>query len=62
MKLQKQITRKSTKKTYYKYVIILPPEVVKKLGWRTGIELGTMIEPDALNKSRKKLILFKRTR
>lgn len=37
MKLQKQKTRKE--KNYYKYVVVLPEESVKKAGFKEGDEL-----------------------
>lgn len=39
MKLQRQIAMKHSGRTYYKFVVILPPEAVEKAGWKEGIEL-----------------------
>ena len=41
MRLQRQIALKQARKTYYKYVIILPTRTVEKLGWKDGTELIT---------------------
>jgi AbrB family looped-hinge helix DNA binding protein len=39
MKLQKQLSRKSGKILYPKYVIVIPPEKIKEVGWKEGEEL-----------------------
>ena len=39
MKLQKQVAYKYKDKTHYKYVLIIPQEIVEKLGWQEGSEL-----------------------
>ncbi len=39
MQLQRQESRKIGKKKYDKWVITLPPQIVKKLGWNEGEEL-----------------------
>lgn len=39
MRIQKQTTRQGKGKKYYKYVIVLPPGIVKRLGWSKGTEL-----------------------
>ena len=39
MKLQKQLSRKVGKEEYAKWVVVIPPEKVKELGWKAGIEL-----------------------
>ena len=39
MKLQKHKTHKVGDKQYYKYVIVIPEETVKSLGWKEGEEL-----------------------
>ena len=44
MKLQKQLSRKVEKKTYYKYIMIIPNKMVKSLGWKAGIELSVALK------------------
>jgi len=39
MKLQKRFLRKHKDKDYYKYMVNLPPEVVKDAGFKEGDEL-----------------------
>jgi antitoxin component of MazEF toxin-antitoxin module len=39
MKLQKQLSRKSGDIVYPKYVVVIPPEKIKEVGWREGTEL-----------------------
>jgi len=39
MKLQKQLSKIVGKKRYYKYVIVLPSNIIKKLGFKAGDEL-----------------------
>ena len=38
-RLQKQLSRKVGDKEYAKYVIVIPPEEIKKSGFREGQEL-----------------------
>lgn len=38
-KLQKQLSRKIGDKEYAKYVIVIPPEKIKKAGFKEGQEL-----------------------
>lgn len=40
MQLQKQLSRKVGNTEYAKYVIVIPPEEIKKIGWRVGEELS----------------------
>ena len=40
MKLQKQLSRKSGNIVYPKWVVVIPPEKVKEVGWREGTELN----------------------
>lgn len=47
MKLQKQLSRKVGKEEYPKWVVVIPPEKIKELGWKEGIEL----EADPRHKS-----------
>jgi antitoxin component of MazEF toxin-antitoxin module len=39
MRLQKQVSRKVGDKEYSKWVIVIPPNEVKELGWKDGEEL-----------------------
>ncbi|MBA7662653.1 hypothetical protein ES703_70683 [subsurface metagenome] len=39
MRLQKQLSKIVGKKRYYKYVIVLPSNILKKLGFKAGDEL-----------------------
>ncbi len=39
MRLQKQLSVKRGSKSYYKYLVIVPNELVQKLGWAEGQEL-----------------------
>ena len=39
MKLQKQKAREYKGKPIYKWVIVIPPEDIEKLGWKEGMEL-----------------------
>jgi len=39
MKLQKQVSKKSGKHEFFKYVIVVPNKTVTKLGWQRGEEL-----------------------
>jgi len=40
MKLQKQLSRKAGNIEYPKWVVVIPPEKVKEVGWKEGIELS----------------------
>lgn len=48
MRLQRVITRKRGQKTYYKYLIIVPPEIVEILGWKDGLELAPEVRGKVL--------------
>ena len=39
MKLQKQLSRRVGETTYAKWIIIIPPSEIEKLGWKEGEEL-----------------------
>jgi len=39
VKLQKQLSRHFGGREYAKWVVVLPPKIVKQLGWREGMEL-----------------------
>ena len=53
MKLQKQLSKIVGKKRYHKYVIVLPPKIIKKLNWKTGQKLEADVKD-------KKLVIKKR--
>ncbi len=45
MKLQKVRAREYKGKPIYKYMIVIPPKDIEKLGWKEGMELeGTAIK------------------
>jgi len=44
MKLQRQVAYKYKDKTHFKYVIILPEDIVTEMGWKEGQELTTKID------------------
>ena len=48
MRLRKQISRKIKDTEYAKFVIVIPPEDIKKIGWKEGEELTTEIMGDRL--------------
>ena len=48
MKLQKQLSRKVGKEEYAKWVVVIPPEKIKEIGWKEGIELETDIKEGKL--------------
>ncbi len=48
MKLQKQLSKIVNKKIYHKYVIVLPPKLVKKLGFKAGDELKADVKKNEL--------------
>ncbi len=48
MRLQKQVNRKVDDKEYAKYVLIIAPEEVRKLGWKEGMELESKISSDTI--------------
>jgi len=39
VKLQKQLSRQFAGRDYAKWVVVLPPKLVKELGWKEGLEL-----------------------
>jgi len=44
MKLQKQLSKKRKNKTYYKYVINIPPMIIKEAGLKYGQDLEIAVE------------------
>ncbi len=41
MRLQKQLSVKRGSKVYYKYLLVIPNELVEKLGWLESQELSS---------------------
>lgn len=39
MRLQKRLSRITVKKTYYKWIVTIPPQVVKDSGFKEGQEI-----------------------
>jgi len=39
MRLQKQLSRRIGKIEYAKYVVVIPPQLIKDLGWGDGEDL-----------------------
>ena len=54
MKLQKQLSRKVKGKEYAKYVVVIPPSTIEKLGWKNGVELVESVNLDSLTLKPKK--------
>jgi len=48
MKLQKQVAYRYKDRTRYKYVIVIPNETIKQLGWKVGEELDNSVKGDIL--------------
>ncbi len=48
MRLQSQISREYKGTKYEKFWIVLPSKLIKKLGWKTGIELDGDVKSDKL--------------
>lgn len=42
MRLQKQLSKKIRGKVYPKWVLIIPPKIVKAMGWKVGEELEAL--------------------
>jgi len=53
MKIQKHFAKKIGKKSYYKYVIVIPPETLKQANFKPGDELSAEISKGEI-KLRKK--------
>jgi bifunctional DNA-binding transcriptional regulator/antitoxin component of YhaV-PrlF toxin-antitoxin module len=54
MRLQRQVNRVVEDKEYSKYVLIVPPEDVEKLGWKEGEELAHEVKEESLIISKAK--------
>lgn len=48
MKLQKQLSRKVNGKEYAKWVLVIPPSAVEKLGWKEGQPLNEKVSKNKL--------------
>jgi bifunctional DNA-binding transcriptional regulator/antitoxin component of YhaV-PrlF toxin-antitoxin module len=48
VKLQKRFAYKYKDKEHYKYVVTVPEESVKKLGWKEGQELEQVLDRQQL--------------
>lgn len=48
MKLQKQLSRKVRNIEYAKWVIVIPPETIRKLEWKEGQVLETEVKDKKL--------------
>jgi len=48
MKLQRQVAYKYKEKTHYKYVIVIPQDIIEELKWNEGQELKTTISDSQL--------------
>ncbi len=48
MQLQKQVSRRYKGTDYPKYVIVIPPSEIEKLGWKDGEELEPEIDNSRL--------------
>ncbi|MBI2452523.1 hypothetical protein HYV50_05640 [Candidatus Pacearchaeota archaeon] len=48
MKLQKQLSRKVGDVEYAKWVLVVPPNIVKELKWKEGQELEAEIKENKL--------------
>ena len=48
MRLQEQLSRKVGDTSYSKFVLVVKPEIVKRLGWKAGQELEAEIKEGKL--------------
>jgi len=44
MRLQKQVSRRSGTTVYPKYVVVIPPNKISKIGWKEGVELHAEVK------------------
>lgn len=54
MKLQKRFLRKHKNKDYYKYIVNLPPLIVKEAGFNEGEELNIDVKAGKITLRKKK--------
>ncbi len=48
MKLHKVVNREYRGKTYYRWILMVPPKVVGELGWHEGEEIAMEVRGRAL--------------
>lgn len=48
MKLQKQLSKKVGDKEYAKWVVVIPPKYIEKLGWKGNEELEAEVKGNKL--------------
>jgi hypothetical protein len=48
MKLIKQSGRVYQDKEYFKYILVVPNKIIKKLGWKGGEDLNAKIDNDKI--------------
>jgi len=48
VQLQKQLSRRLGGREYAKWVVVLPPRIVRELGWKEGQEFKTQIDGKTL--------------
>jgi len=48
MRLQKQLSNRINGKDYDKYVIVIKPKYIEKLGWKAGEELEAEVKKGKL--------------
>ena len=53
MKIQKQLSKKTEKKIYNKYVVVLPEKLVKESGLKEGEELEGRAKKGVIKLERK---------
>ena len=53
MKLQKQVSDKRGNKTYYKYVVVIPNDIVEKANLKEGNELKAEASKNKIELKRK---------
>lgn len=56
MQLQKQLSRRIGNTEYAKYVIVIPPNLVKELKWKDGDTLDIKVKGDQLLIQKKTFI------
>ena len=53
MKVQRQFVNKRGDKSYYKYVIVVPPELIKEAGFKEGDKLEAEAKKGEIKLKRK---------
>jgi hypothetical protein len=44
MKLQRQLSRRVGSVTYPKWIVVIPPEKIREVGWKEGIEINIQVK------------------